>query len=909
MPADSISTMVFPAVLRRVLLYSTALIAALLPCTGVAQHTFSEQNRLDGYALRGDTAVFVFDEALHGITPRRVVVEGSMRGWKHDMSDPAWQLQRSGSGGLWLLRLPGQAAALTDAEFKFRVDEGAWVSPSARASNIRSGNLVLAPRAPRPEYRAEIVAPRHVRFCILRGEGPLSTDPAAYSIETAAGRGIGVSAVFSTGRNTLQIYPAEDLDIRRVHYLKVRNGGLRLLCSFDGWMRHLYTPLELGARYLPERNATVFRIVSPRADSVLLYLYRERTGPARQRLAMQRNVDGSWEYSAPGDLEGVWYDFTVHGPKDPGNEFYEQRPVHISDPWARVSDDSFGRSRVRRPETPPPPVKGGRPKMQDVVAYEVHVEDFTLALPGLAEQKRGSFSGFIETGLRNAKGQPVGFDHLVNLGINVVHLMPVQEFLHYPDDEWRRAFRNDAYMREQMIHESNYQWGYRTSHAMALESRYRSKGSEEGTQNREFRDLVAAFHEKGIAVIVDLVFNHTAERMDGRDLYFNFRVLDRHLWYRTGDDLNFIGEYGTETKSEDRPMTARWIYDQCEMLIREYGVDGFRIDLAGLTDEQTLRELRRRLGPDIIIYGEPWIGSSDPDYEANPDWDWYKEDAPITYFQDDTRNALCGPPGNPEDKRKDRGYAGGNGNRKEAMQAIANGFEHEDSPNEGINYLDIHDNWALADRFAERDWNGLLGVEEGPYRIAAAMLLTSLGPVVLHGGSEFMRSKGAAPLVDLVQRTETGPIYIHGKRDTYNLRKPNLFQWEELGLNREDGAACNYGRMADYWKGLIALRNSSYGKVFRIDEGIPNDYIQWIEPENSMTLGYVVGGTIAVAVNTADSPAVISPFPLPAGSWELVANDEQAGVHTIPGMPESFLSGGAVTLTLPPHAVRIWLRR
>jgi pullulanase len=889
-------------------LRSAFCVLLLLP-SAVAQTDFTDAELRSGYAVRGDTAVFLFDEALYGMSPWRVCVTGSMRGWSQDMNDTAWQLRRASMSGLWLLPLPGQARELSDAQFKFRTEDGSWMPPPAMAVNLSSGNLVFDPQPLRPEYRAEIVAPRNIRFFILRGEGELSLDQEMYEIESAQGQRIAVLSVFRTGRGSVQIFPAEDLDIRRVYYLRVHNPDLRLLCSFDGWMRHTYTPLELGARYHKDRDETIFRIMSPRADSVVLYTYGERTGPLLQRQAMRRNSDGSWEHALTGDMEGVWYDFTVHGPSDPGNEFFEQVPVHISDPWARVNDDSFGRSRVRRPEDTPPPVKGGRPKMEDVIAYEVHVEDFTLALPGLADEKRGSFSGFIQSGLRNSRGDAVGFDYLVDLGINVVHLMPVQEFLHYPDDEWQRAFADDTYMRDQMVSESNYQWGYRTSHAMALESRFRTKGSEHGTQNREFRDLVAAFHEKGIAVIVDLVFNHTAERMDSREMFFHFRALDRHLWYRTGDDLNFIGEYGTETKSEDRPMTARWIYDQCELLVREYGVDGFRIDLAGLTDKQTLLELRRRLGPDVIIYGEPWIASSDPDYEANPDWNWYKEDSPITFFQDDTRNALCGPPDNPRDKKTDRGFAGGNGNREAAKQAIANSFEHEHSPNEGINYLDIHDNWALADRFAERDWNGLLGVEEGPYRIAAAMLLTSLGPVVLHGGSEFMRSKGSAPLVDLIKYTETGPIYIHGKRDTYNLRKPNLFQWETLSMNREDGAACDYKRMADYWKGLIALRKSSYGKVFRIDQGVTKDYIRWIEPEHHMALGYVVGGSVAVAVNTSETPCVIHTFSLPAGSWELVANDERAGTETISGYPESSLKGGTVTLTLPPHSVRIWLRR
>lgn len=762
---------------------------------------------------------------------------------------------------------------------------------------------------PRPEIRAELVGPAEIRLYVLRGATTLDPDPAGYLILTAAGAEIAIAAVSAVDPGELQLRPMEALDFRRVHYL-LRPEGDTLLCSFDGWMRHAASNKELGARYDAVSNATTVRVFAPRADSVRLFLYRDREAtPPDMVSGMTQDSAGVWETTLDGNYERWWYDFTVHGPDDPGNEFFEQVPVHVTDPYARVSDDSFGRGRIWPRMTPPPPVRGGRPRMEDVIAYEVHVEDFTFALQQLDPKRRGTFTGFVTQGLRNVQGVPVGFDHLVDLGINVVHLMPVQEFLHYPDDEWQRAFAGDPYMREQMVDSSNYQWGYRTSHAFAIESRFREHGSEPGAQNQQFRDLVAAFHEHGIAVIVDLVFNHTAERMDGREMYFNLRVFDRHLYYRTGDDLGFIGAYGTETKSEDRPMTARWIFDQCRMLVEEYGVDGFRVDLAGLTDEQTLRELRRLLGPDIIIYGEPWIGSSDPDYEANPDWDWYKEDAPITYFQDDTRNALCGPPDNPHDKQRDRGYAGGNGNRAAAKQAIANSFPFEDNPNEGINYLDIHDNWALADRFATRDWNGLLGVDEGPYRIAAAMLLTSLGPVVIHGGSEFMRSKASSPLVDFVKHTSTGPIYIHGKRDTYNIRRPNLFLWETLGRNTDDGAACNYQRMNDYWKGLIALRRSAAGAVLRRGESVPEDYIEWIAPDNPMLLGYVIGGRIAVLVNTGETRQTFEGVVLPEGEWVLVAAGDTAGTTPLAGREQHRLSGGTHTLEVHAQDVRIWIRQ
>ncbi len=757
---------------------------------------------------------------------------------------------------------------------------------------------------------AELLASGEIRLLCSGGGDALSTEAENYQLRTADGREISVAEVIVESTRVLRLVPAEKLDIRRVHFLHLRAEEQTFLCRFSGYLRALSSDRQLGAWYDANSDRTLLRIFSPRADSIRLYLYRARSGDeAAEVHTLQRDADAVWEIALPGNYEGWWYDFTVHGPDDPGNEFFEQLPVHITDPYARVSDDSFGRARIWPRMQPAPPLRGGIPRMEDVIAYEVHVEDFTLDLPGLDPALRGTFAGFMQSGLRNSRGEAVGFDYLADLGINVVHLMPVQEFLHYPDDEWQDAFAGNEYMRAQMVDSSNYQWGYRTTHAMALESRYRRAGSEIGSQNRDFRDLVAAFHERDIAVIVDLVFNHTGERMDGREMYFNFRVLGRHAYYRTNDALDFIGDYGTETKSEERPMTARWIYDQCRILIEEYGVDGFRIDLAGLTDQQTLEELRRRLGPDIIIYGEPWIGSSDPAYEANPDWDWYKEDAPITFFQDDTRNALCGPPDNPEDKMRDRGYAGGNGNREAARQAVANSFLHEDTPNEGINYLDIHDNWALADRFAVEDWNGLLGVEEARVRLAAAMLLTSLGPVVMHGGTEMLRSKGSTPLVNLVEHTATGPIYIHGRRDTYNLRRPNLFLWETLGRNIEDGAACNFERMKEYWKGLISLRNSDTGKVLRIGSAVPDDYITWILPGDPMLMGYVIGGRILVLVNTGTKEARFENVTLPEGRWELVAAGDTAGTELLEDKEQHTLHGGVHTLRLDALDAKIWILR
>ena len=163
-----------------------------------------------------------------------------------------------------------------------------------------------------------------------------------------------------------------------------------------------------------------------------------------------------------------------------------------------------------------------------------------------------------------------------------------------------------------------------------------------------------------MAVIVDIVPNHTGENMDGRFDVFNWNGLDKLYYYRTDDAGQHIGPFGNEVKFEERPMVQRWLIDQCLMLMREFGVDGFRVDLAGQVDQQTLLALKAALPADAIVYGEPWIPPSDPEVASNPDWAWYKIDAPITYFQDDARNTFKGPTANPTNKRTDRGFAGGN---------------------------------------------------------------------------------------------------------------------------------------------------------------------------------------------------------------------------------------------------------
>jgi pullulanase len=873
----------------------------------------NEEERLRGFVFKDDVTWFIFDAALYSIEPSQVVVTGEFRNWSQDMDDPDWMLSRpEPTSTIWKLAVPNADALKIgpSTEFKFRADDGKWIDPHPLAPNREGGNLVHLPGVEPIRLSAEIFRDGTIVLSLKGKELANPLDINTYRLTNAKGQTFAIESVTPIDDSSWRITPSESIDAKRVYYITVASLNLRTLCRRDGWMREIDSTKTLGSEISQDGKSTTWRLFAPRADAIRLYLYDEADDEKpSQTHPLQCDNDGVWEVTLSGDFHGIYYDYTVHGPEDPGNYFFETHPVHISDPYSRVSVDSFGKSRVWKATVPAKPLNAGRPKMQDVIAYEVHVEDFTNQLP-VSDDLKGTLPAMVMPGLRNSRGESIGFDYLIDLGINVVHLMPVQEFLHYPDDVWQATFADDPYMIAGGVNLSSYEWGYRTTHSFAVETRYRQRGTEHGAQRDQFRDLVQAFHDRDIAVIIDIVPNHTGENMDERHHLFGFNVLDLPYFHRTNDSVEHIGPYGNEIKTEDRPMVQRWLIDQCKHFIDEFGIDGFRIDLAGQIDKQTLTRLRKELGPDVIIYGEPWIAISDPVVAKNPLYGWYKKDSPITFFQDDARNALKGPTSNPKNKLTDRGFAGGNASQREnACHAIANTFPDEANPNSGINYLDIHDNWALADQFARQKWDGRQGVDEPQYKIAAGMLLTSLGPVVIHGGTEMMRSKGAATLGEVVKHLPDGPLLFHGKSDTYNLRKPNEFVWENVGIRSTDPQSTHgYAEMVAWWKGLIELRQSEYGRVFRIGDRPSDDYIEWLLPEDPHLLGYIVQETVMVLINTSQSEAAIANIQIPPGRWRLVANESQVDMRRGVEGTDKFVEGNQTeSLTVPGTSLKIWV--
>lgn len=870
--------------------------------------SFTGDQKIQGYGVFGDKLTFIFDETLYEVKPKQVYVTGEFRNWDQSLDPEEWKLKKTGEQ--WLLTIDNTDFQVIqpNTKFKFRIDDGAWLDPSAESSNVKGSDLVFMMSDDKIPLLAELKS-ENLIWAKINVERPLV--PEAYVIKDAQGNEIKVAGVLPNGAATTLITPAQPLDKRRVYFLEIPEKNLRTHCSFDGWFRETYSTKELGANI--DGNQTTVRLFAPRAERVKLYLYEGRNDEtAKEVTDMQVDREGVWEATFSEDLHGTYYDFTIHGADDPGNHFYETNPVHINDPYARVSDDTWGKARIWRRTQPATPLKNGIPKMEDVIAYEVHIQDFTDRLP-VPDKHKGTFQGMITRGLKNSRGQKIGFDYLLDLGINVVHLMPVQEYVHFPTDDWKASFQNDPYMIEQGVSEENYQWGYRTSFAMAVEARYRTKGGEPGTERDEFRNLVQAFHNEDIAVIIDIVPNHTAENMDANAWYFNFNGIDKQYYYRT-KDFDHIGAYGNEVKTENRPMTQRWLIDQCKYYIDEFGIDGFRIDLAGQIDQQTLIALKEAIGRDKIVYGEAWIGSNDPNYEENPDWDWYKEDSPITFFQDDSRNAFKGPVFELKDHLKDRGWPGGKfDERANVMKGLANKFPDDKTPLSGISYLDIHDNFALADQFGGPSFDGRYDVDEDEYKLAVTLLYTTLGPIVTHGGSEILRSKAHAPLREEVRETRAGfKTYMHGYRDTYNHRTANQFLWETVGQKPEGNNKNDYRNMYNFWKGMNHFRFSDYGSVFRVAEAVDEGYYQWITPEKEGMLGYIVDGQVMVLLNAEQSQQTFTQLEIPEGTWRLIGNTDQInhirGVKGPRGLTR--LKGGKnMDIEMEATSLLIWVKQ
>ena len=509
---------------------------------------------------------------------------------------------------------------------------------------------------------------------------------------------------------------------------------------------------KLGAIFTPEK--TVFRFWQPFAEKAVLRLYN-----AENELffcAEMHRKNNIFEYEKRGNCEGLLYDFSVieDGCERVFADIYA---------CAVTSDGTRGIVTNMRKNAP----KGWendnfvrKIEQEKAVIYEVSVRDFSMDKSAKFASRR-KFLAFCEEGVTNSYGDEIGLDYIKNLGVTHIQLMPIFDF------------DSDG---------SGYNWGYNPRFYNAPSNNYSLNNAV-----LELRELISCAHQKGLGVIADVVYNHVFSAENS-----SFEKQISGYFFRGDGEFSNGSGCGNEFASE-RFMARKFILDSLEFLTKEYHFDGFRFDLMGLLDVQTMRKIERKLreiNPAILLYGEGWTGGASPFPERLRAVQRNAKKLPeIAFFNDSFRDAVKG---NVFDKN-DRGFVNGKSDFTHfspIFSAISGKFSDDfwtKNPTQTINYVECHDNLTLFDKLKISLKNAgserILAAE----KMAAAQIFLSSGIAFFQAGQEFLRSKNFS-------------------ENSYNLPdKINSIKWNELGKNR---------KIVEYYRGLIGFRKR-FGGVFR----------------------------------------------------------------------------------------------
>jgi pullulanase len=421
--------------------------------------------------------------------------------------------------------------------------------------------------------------------------------------------------------------------------------------------------------------------------------------------------------------------------------------------------------------------------------YELHVRDFSIDESG-GFRNKGKFLAFTEKGLLNASGDKVGIDHLRELGVTHVQLMPIFDFATVDETDPRPQFN----------------WGYDPMNFNCPEGSYSTDPFDGKTRVAELKRLVLALHNEGIGVIMDVVYNHTHAAADsGFNLTFP-KYYYRH-WGENGENFANGSGCGNEVATE-RAMTRKYIIDSLTYWMTEFKLDGFRFDLMGLYDIDTLNEINhvlREINPDVILYGEGWTGGDSPlPYEKRAMKLSARNTPAFAYFSDDFRDTVKGN----NFVNKDKGYVNGAEGREHFIKEVVSGrvphpqlqslkrYAWTDNPRQTINYVEVHDNLTLWDKLFYSSAADSANSRIKMHKLAAAIVYLSLGIPLIHAGQEFLRSK---PLPG-------GQVFDHNSYKSPDF--VNSIKW-----NRKT----EYKSVFEYYKGLIEFRKEH--TALRMSEG------------------------------------------------------------------------------------------
>lgn len=617
---------------------------------------------------------------------------------------------------------------------------------------------------------------------------------------------------------------------------------------------YTYTGTDLGATWSSEK--TSFRVWAPTAEAVKVNLYAsgtEGTDDLLEQLSMQADVNGTWVAEKEGDLNGTYYTYTVT---------INDTETEACDPYARTTGVNGKRAMVIDLASTNPEgwEKDTNPhageKYTDAVIYELHVRDLSSdASSGITNT--GKFLGLIETGTTTESGIPTGLDHIKDLGITHLHLLPSYDYGSVNEAELDRA---------------QFNWGYDPVNYNVPEGSYSTDPFHGEVRVKEMKQMVQGLHENGLSVVMDVVYNHV---YNASEFCFNkivpgyFSRIDEEGKYSSGSGC------GNDTASE-RTMVRKYIVESVKYWADEYHIDGFRFDLVGLLDTQTVNEIVEEVHkthPDVLFYGEGWT------MNTTLTKDGYvmatqlnsAETPEFAYFNDTLRDGMKGNVFNNSEK----GYvSGAEGLEETITKCFFGAADWCPSPSQTVNYASCHDNLTLMDRLSRSAMNAPRADKVRMNNLSAAIYITAQGIPFMQAGEEMLRSK----------------LKSSGEFDENSYSSPdsvNSLKWDTL--NEEE-----YQNTYNYYKGLIAFRKAHPALRMTTAEEV-NANMTAVEGLDAHVTAFEIQG--GANGDAAEGIFIIfNPNPeetsvtLPEGVWDVYVNGEKAGTQVL----ETITDGTAV---------------
>lgn len=601
--------------------------------------------------------------------------------------------------------------------------------------------------------------------------------------------------------------------------------------------RENYYTGPLGPDYTP--GGTCLRLWAPTAEAVTVTLYHKGDGGAVLGTEpLVRGAHGVWSIWLPGEQHGRYYTFAVT---------VDGITRETGDPYARAAGVNGVRSMIvdlarTAPSGWERDVRPTIPPAQRAV-WEVSVRDFSQdAASGVRPAWRGKYMAFTQQGttLHGDGIHPTCLNYLKRLGVKYVQLMPIFDFGSV--DEAKPLLRQ-------------YNWGYDPTNFNVPEGSYSTDPTRGEVRIRECREMIAALHAAGIGVVMDVVYNHTYRTENP----LNSTV--PYYFFRQNPDGSFSNGSGCGNEfASERPMARRYLIDSILYWAKEYHIDGFRFDLMGLYDAESINAVRAALdslpgGRDILLYGEPWQGGASQlhRYEANKA-NLAMLNERVGIFCDDTRDAIKG---GCFDAREPGYVEGKPGSFWDIGAAVAAWCRSDrlppHAPSQIVSYVSAHDNFTLWDkllcvRYKKPEFTARDTVALAQNRLAAGIYLTSFGLPFMQAGEEFARTK-------------------KGVGNSYR---------SSPALNRLDwNRAEQYHALVDYYRGLLALR-AAFPRLGSTDRHAPEalQFFALEQPLVGWMLPAVWGdgaawSALCVFYNPTETTRTVS---LPAGQWKLLSD-------------------------------------